>query len=616
MKKISKIMAGITALCLMGGTMAMPENICPAVSMTASAEATVPAGLTLVGKGSEGDFSCNYYSDGTLSLDGYSGTSSVVNIPEYINGKKVRSLMADFFYYNGVNVTDIYVPATVALVSFSGTGYTYAEAYSTMKSKYGLTLHMTGFDIPVETPYKYKMLDNGTIEITGCDKSATEVVIPGEIDGAKVTSIGSSSFSYCKSLTSINIPDGVTSIGSRAFDRCSSLTSINIPDGVTSIGSSAFNRCSSLASVTIPDSVTSIGSFAFEGCSGLTSITIPDGVTDISYAFDGCSSLTSINIPDSVTNISRAFIGCTGLTEITIPDSVTNMDCAFADCTGLTEITIPDGVTRITCATFQNCTNLTSISIPDSVTSIGSFSEAEESVFENCINLKSINIPDSVTDIYANAFKDCTGLTSITIPDSVTSIGGDAFKNCTNLTEITILNSECEIKDYNKSTISNGYDDESERYYFTGTIYGYENSTAQAYAEKYGYKFELLDSEPEQTTTTTITTTETTTTTTATTTTTENVTTNPVNPTERKSGDVNGDNMVDAVDASFILQEYALLSTGGSGNFTDIQKSSADVNGDGLTDAVDATFVLQYYAYVSTGGDESSEEFFDTNIES
>ncbi len=98
----------------------------------------------------------------------------------------------------------------------------------------------------------------------------------------------------------------------------------------------------------------------------------------------------------------------------------------------------------------------------------------------------------------------------------------------------------------------------------------------------------------------------------STTTTTSTITT-PIEPLENKLGDVNVDNMVDAVDASFILQEYALLSTGNSGNFTDIQKSIADINSDGMIDAVDASLVLQYYAYISTGGKESTEEFFNKN---
>ena len=78
-----------------------------------------------------------------------------------------------------------------------------------------------------------------------------------------------------------NVTYSVTSIGSSAFAGCRSLTSVSIPNSVTSIGSSAFSGCRSLTSVSIPNSVTSIESYAFSGCSGLTSVSIPNSVTSI-----------------------------------------------------------------------------------------------------------------------------------------------------------------------------------------------------------------------------------------------------------------------------------------------------------------------------------------------
>ena len=231
------------------------------------------------------------------------------------------------------------------------------------------------------------------IEISGCDESAEKVVIPSEIDGVPVTSIGDEAFQECTRLTSITIPDSVTSIGGLAFQACIRLTSITIPDSVTSIGYDAFASCLALTSITIPDSVTNIEGGAFRWCSGLTSIIVPSNVTSIGdYVFYGCSGLASVTIPNSVTSIGNS------------------------------------------------------------------------------------------------AFYGCSGLTSITIPDSVTNIGLAAFIWCSNLTSVTIENFACEIYD-EKATISNGYDSE---YYFNGTIHGYENSTAQAYAEKYSYKFESL----------------------------------------------------------------------------------------------------------------------------
>ena len=76
-------------------------------------------------------------------------------------------------------------------------------------------------------------------------------------------------------------------------------------------------------------------------------------------------------------------------------------------------------------------------------------------------------------------------------------------------------------------------------------------------------------------------------------------------------GDVNGDDKVDAKDASAILVEYSKMSTGGDGEMTAAQKSAADVNGDDKVDAKDASSILAYYALVSTASGDipSMKEF-------
>ena len=326
--------------------------------------------------------------------------------------------------------------------------------------------------------FKYCVLDDGTVEITGYNGSAEKVDIPEMIDGKSVTSIGDYAFSGCISLKSITIPGSVTEIAWSAFDNCTNLTEIKVNarnlnftsvngvlynknkttilyypagktdksykiiDGVTSIGINAFKKCINLTKITIPDGVMSIESRAFENCTNLTSITIPNGVTSISYeVFSGCKSLTNITIPDSVTSIEDyAFYKCASLKTVTIPNSVTSIgEVAFFDCVSLTSITIPDSVMSISKDTFEYCTSLTSITIPDSVMSIG------DNAFRGCTSLTSVTIPDSVMSIGDSAFYGCTSLTNVTIPDSVTSIDDSTFDGCISLTNVSISGSVMSI---------------------------------------------------------------------------------------------------------------------------------------------------------------------------
>ena len=152
-----------------------------------------------------------------------------------------------------------------------------------------------------------------TVEVTSGSKGyAGDITIPVKVSyNGKVytvASIGNKAFYYCRSLTSVNIPDSLTSIGEDAFYCCSNLESVILGDTLLTIGGKAFYYCSKLATIDIPDKVTSIGNSAFSGCSSLTRLGLGKSLSVIdSYAFYACSGLTEIYCAASVPPSCRSY---------------------------------------------------------------------------------------------------------------------------------------------------------------------------------------------------------------------------------------------------------------------------------------------------------------------
>lgn len=241
----------------------------------------------------------------------------------------------------------------------------------------------------------------------------TDIIIPAEIEGKKVTSINLfSSIGY--NVERVTIPDNVRYIGKTTFGSCASLTSLAIGSGVTTIesdGFGLFRGCSSLESVTVDENNTVFDSR--EDCNAIIR-------TETNELFAGCKGT---QVPDSVVSIgASAFWGCSGLESVVLPDNMESIGkFAFEGCSGLTELIIPDSVTSIGGRAFTNCANLTSVSVGKGITSLETY------VFYGCKKLQELTIPNSVTNIGAYAFYNCSSMKSVTIPGSVTSIGSKAF---------------------------------------------------------------------------------------------------------------------------------------------------------------------------------------------
>ena len=331
--------------------------------------------------------------------------------------------------------------------------------------------------------YTYTILTDGTIKITKYKGTDESIVIPSEIDGKKVTVIGSSAFYGFKSLKNIEIPDGITSIENYAFCQCWSITSLSVPESVTSIGTGAFRFCGDLKEIKLPSNLTVLSDSLFGADANLEYITfgdaektdtviIPETVQKIgNYVFMNCEKIKNIKLPANLKSIGKTcFQGCISLTGLFIPQSVESIGGGiFGDCDALQSVEIEDennnfifkdgilydvknGILvsavnslipekvivdectkTIDYSAFADCNNLYEIEIPQGVVNIG------EKAFARLDNLKNIDIPDSVTNITTLAFYRCNGLVSVQVPGSVTAIKNGTFRECNNLKKV-ILN--------------------------------------------------------------------------------------------------------------------------------------------------------------------------------
>ena len=618
---------------------------------------TIPDSVTTIGNGafchctSLTSFSVSDNNTSYCCIDGVLFNKDQTELISYPNEKSSTYIIPDGVSSVGSsafkgcdNLTSITIPNSVTSIG---------------RSAFESCTSLTSITIPNSVTSIHEAMFFGCYNLTS-------ITIPDN-----VTNIDNLAFYECYKLTSITIPDSVTSIGNRAFACCTSLTAIAIPDSVTEVGLGMFYGCSKLQSVTLSNQITELLSSDihgfFQNCSSLTEIVIPDGVTRIEYnAFSNCTALTTITLPATLTNIGdNAFEACDNLTDVyyggseaswnertwsvkseepllnanihynltyrileddtaevvscakdaaqvTIPEKaygvpVTSIaKSAFADCNLIKVLVIPDGITAIRSNTFSNCTQLAEITIPDSVTSI------DASAFSACTSLsdvyyagtmaqwQTITIAEEGNESLSYATIHCSdgdiiltyrllddgtaevascvkSATQVTIPEKVydvpvTSIAESAFADCTQLAEITIPDSMTSIDALAFSACSSLSD-----VYYTGTIAQWqtiaiseEGNESLSYATIHCSDGDIIP--------------------------------------EIQSGDIDGDNTIDADDAYFCLLAYAKMSLNQNSGLTDAQVKAADVDGDGSITANDAYYILLYYAKKSVGQDVTWEE--------
>ena len=306
------------------------------------------------------------------------------------------------------------------------------------------------------------------VEITDCDSSAEgAIVIPKEIKGIAVTSIGDYAFYGCSGLTSIEIPEGVTSIGRDAFGDCSGLKDVYYAgtqeqwDAIEmDVGAFKYFYEDLLEYVPIPYTLhcNSSGPDPSASPSPKPSETpsaspSPKPSETPSAAPSEQPSETPSATPSPQPSATPSAVPSTmpSAAPSAVPSKAPETDAPAAG-TKLKEktgrefkVTESDGSESKPSVTITKLSakdkKAKKVTIPKTITVDNvkyQVTGIAAKAFKNSKKLQTVVIPDTVTEIGASSFEGCQSLKSVTIGKNVTSIGKNAFKNCKNLKKITV----------------------------------------------------------------------------------------------------------------------------------------------------------------------------------
>ena len=109
-------------------------------------------------------------------------------------------------------------------------------------------------------------------------------------------------------VTEVNIKEGIKTIGVHAFVDMKSITSVQLPEGLEKIGRSSFNGVQ-ITNLDLPSTVTTIGKYAFSNAPIENINGLPDGIQTIDNRTFSSAKFTDLVIPSSVTNLSKGAFG-------------------------------------------------------------------------------------------------------------------------------------------------------------------------------------------------------------------------------------------------------------------------------------------------------------------
>lgn len=408
--------------------------------------------------------------------------------------------------------------------------------FSYVKGKYSYNMHTS--DEQVNNPIR----SNEEFRAKYPGQTAIKTLIIKN-DGVGTALDNSSAFAaHIVSLENVTLPEGMETIPSGAFKQCVSLKKVVLPSSIKTIGNNAFDSDVNLdIDFTKLTNLNSIGDYAFSiinanggnSAEGDSYTKYKDEIKD--------GGIKNIILPESVKTIgSRAFFGQRNVKKIVIPKSVTSIQGqAFQMIPALEELEVYASLDKVSGSSFNevfwsNTRNdstgkLKKVILGESYSATGKIGSAlfygldfdeidiqmnniqnlGSSMFMKNKKLKSFTVPKTVKVINQAAFYETTALKDITIPKNVQTMDVEAFRK-SGLEKIWILNKDLVIKEPTTEDVTEEESAAKTKVYIYNpketvedfiaipknvTIYGYAGSTAEAYAQKNGNKFVVINPE-------------------------------------------------------------------------------------------------------------------------
>lgn len=158
--------------------------------------------------------------------------------------------------------------------------------------------------------------------------NSEKIVIPNEIDGYPVISIGDKAFMNTN-VSEVILPDTLKIILNQAFYGCINLKKIELPDTMFFLGEECFEN-SGLETVILPSSLYEIPPLCFADCKSLQKVKLGNNIQNIgTLAFKGCTKLNKILLPNSVKKLHYHCFSQTMIKTLVIPCNVEELDDVF-----------------------------------------------------------------------------------------------------------------------------------------------------------------------------------------------------------------------------------------------------------------------------------------------